>query len=386
MEPTTRRLLTFIAIAMIIETAVYSTVAPLLPELAEDYSLSKAVAGVVSASYALGTLVMSIPAAAVASRIGAKRGLITALSVIAAGSALFAVADSAALLIFARFLQGVGAAGVWAAGLAWVIAMAPKERRAEAIGTAIGAAIAGALGGPVLGAVADQIGRGVVFAGFVAVPLLLIARLSRIAGPPPTPTPGAEAARAAVREPLMRRGVLLMAIPAAAFGLLNVLVPLRMDDFGSGAVAIGAIFLVAVVFESFMSPFAGRLADRHGTFFPARIGLLSGGAAAALLPLTGAPLPLGIGVVITCTLLGMLWTPAMAVLSEGADVRGVDPAFAFGLGNLAWGLGSTLGGSGGSALASATSDAVPFVVIGVAAMTLSVALHVSPVRAAVAHP
>ena len=51
-----------------------------------------------------------------------------------------------------------------------MVGAAPREVRAQAIGTAIGAAIAGSLGGPVLGALADEIGRVVVFAVFVVLP------------------------------------------------------------------------------------------------------------------------------------------------------------------------------------------------------------------------
>ena len=37
--------------------------------------------------------------------------------------------------------------------------------------------------------------------------------------------------------------VMLMLLPSLAFGIINVLVPLRLDDFGAGAIAIGATFL-----------------------------------------------------------------------------------------------------------------------------------------------
>ena len=67
-------------------------------------------------------------------------------------------------------------------------------------------------------------------------------------------------------------------------------------------------------------------------------------------------------------MLGLLWAPAMASLSERAEVRGMDVAFAFALGNLAWGVGTATGGSGGGALAEATADAVPYLVLAVLAL------------------
>ena len=63
MTPEVRRLLGFISIALIIETAVYSTIAPLLPGLKDQYDLSKSAAGLLSGSYAIGTLATSVPAA-----------------------------------------------------------------------------------------------------------------------------------------------------------------------------------------------------------------------------------------------------------------------------------------------------------------------------------
>jgi MFS family permease len=371
----TRRLLAFISVAMVVDTAAYATITPLLPDIVDDYDLSKSAAGLLSASYAIGTLALSLPAAMLASRIGPKRTLLWALALLAGSSLVFGLAASAAMLTVARLLQGFGAAAIWAAALAWVVAVAPRERRAEAMGTVIGAAIAGALGGPVLGALAAEIGRGVVFGAFVALPVALIAVLLRLEGPAPVPTSVLDAVKGAVREPVMRLGFLLMVLPALGFGLINVLAPLQLDDYGATSVAIGAIFLVAVVFEAVLSPIAGRLADQRGTLTPARFGLLMGGIATAVIPLAHAAFPLAVAVIFAGPLLGMLWTPAIATLAEGADLRGIDQAFAFGLANLAWGTGTSIGGSGGAALADATADAVPYVIVGVAAVATAVVLR-----------
>ena len=360
---------------MVVDTAAYATITPLLPQLAEEYELSKSMAGVLAAAYAIGTFSLSLPAAWLASRIGPKRTVLGALALLALASVAFGLAATPGALLAARLLQGVGAAAIWAGALAWVVAVTPRERRAEAIGTALGAAIAGALGGPALGAAAAAIGTGVVFGSFVLLPLGLIVAGWRIPGPEPSPSGTLQAVRAAAAERRMRQGVWLMALPAAAFGALNVIVTLRLSAFGAGAIAIGAIFFGAVLLEAIVSPVAGRVADRRGALWPARAGLVAGGAALGLLPIPQGVVPLAALVIVTAPLVGMLWTPAMAVLTEGAEARGVDPAFGFGLANMAWGAGAAIGGAGGGALADASSDAVPLLLLALAMLGAAAALN-----------
>jgi MFS family permease len=358
-----RRLLVFVSLALVVDTSAYAAITPLLPGLSDDYGLDKATAGVLAAAYPAGTLLLSIPAAWLVSRIGAKHALIAGLATLAVSSLAFALAGSTGTLIGARFIQGGAAAAMWAGALAWLVGLAPRERRAEALGTAIGAAIAGALAGPILGAVADAIGIAAVFGAYVAVPLAMIVWAVRMPGASYVPGMGLAAVRTAVGDATMRRGMWLMLLPALGFGVINVLVPLRLDALGAGAALIALTFLGAVGLEALMSPFVGRLADRRGRIWPARIGLASGGLAIALLPLPATVPLVVIGAMLAAPLLGMLWAPAMALLSDGAEARGLDVALGFGLANLAWGIGAAVGASGGGALAKATADAAPCLLV-----------------------
>ncbi len=368
MTPQVRRLLGFISVALIVETSIYSTITPLLPALVDEYGFSKAGAGLLSASYPLGTVLSSLPAGVLAARLGPRRTVVGALATIALASLVFAVANSAPLLIVARLIQGAAASAVWAAGLAWVAAVAPRERRVEAIGTAIGAAIAGALGGPVLGAAADVAGRDIVFGGFVVVPLALMAGLARLPDPEFASLP---TSTALFRDRQARIGILLMAMPSAVFGAVNVLVPLRLDDLGAGAVTIAAVFLVAVVLESALSPRAGRMADRRGPLAPARRGLVLGAIGLAVLPAMGSPVTVGAAVVVGLGCLGLLWAPAMSMIGDAAERRDLNPAFGYSLGNLAWGGGTALGGAGAGAIASAAGDVVPYLALAGAAAVIA---------------
>jgi hypothetical protein len=62
----------------------------------------------------------------------------------------------------------------------------------------------------------------------------------------------------------------------------------------------------------------------------------------------------------------------MALLSDASEEAGLDQALAFSISNLAWAAGHLLGSGGGGALADATSDAVPYGLLGlVCAVTLA---------------
>jgi hypothetical protein len=63
-----------------------------------------------------------------------------------------------------------------------------------------------------------------------------------------------------------------------------------------------------------------------------------------LIQLPASALALGLVVILAAPGIGMLWSPAMAMLSDGAEAAGLDLGLAFGFTNLGWGVGHTLGG------------------------------------------
>ena len=60
---------------------------------------------------------------------------------------------------------------------------------------------------------------------------------------------------------------------------------------------------------------------------------------------------------------GSFWTPAMALLSDEAEARGLEYAYVFALINVAWAPGQALGSVGGGALADLTSDTLPYLAL-----------------------
>ena len=104
---------------------------------------------------------------------------------------------------------------------------------------------------------------------------------------------------------------------------------------------------------------------------PLVLGLAASAVVAALLPWPARALPLAVLVVCAGLAFGTFFTPAMALLADLSELRGLDYGYTFALVSLAWAPGQTLGAAGGGALAHLTSDAVPYLALSVVcALTL----------------
>jgi len=359
-----RRLLLLASAIVFVDTMFFAAVAPLLPRLSDDFELSKTAAGILSGSYAAGTLAASIPAGLLASRVGVRPTLFAGLALLSASGVVFAVANDIVLLDVARFAQGVGGACSWAGALGWLIGAAPRERRGELIGSAMAAAIGGVLFGPVLGGAAVAFGRGPVFGGVALLGIGLIALTRTLPAPLPSTERSVRASLAAgVSAPGVRLGLALILIPGLLFGAVDVLVPLRLDELGAGAGAIAAVFILAAVTEAAVNPIAGRLSDRHGRIAPSKVGLATSAAAALFLIVPETALVLGVIMVAAAPAIGILWSPAIALLSDSAEGAGLAQGLAFGFVNLGWALGHTIGAAGGPGLAELTSDGVTYLAL-----------------------
>src|SRR5581483_5569144 len=280
------RLLFLVAGAVVFfDTVFYAAVVPLLPTLTRQLHLTKASAGVLTAGYAAGTLVGSLPGGMLAERAGPRVTLYTGLALMGGSSLAFGLLSNVLLLDAARFIQGVGGACTWAGSMVWLVIETPADRRGSALGGALAAGIGGALFGPVVGTLAHGLGRAPVFSAVVLVAAGLAVAVGMLPHPAaPVLDPGRERLSRQLRRPAIVLGMWLVALPAIASGTMNVLGPLRLGELGASAAGIGATFLVAAAVEAAISPFVGRVSDRRGRMFPLRIGL--GCATIALLLFT----------------------------------------------------------------------------------------------------
>lgn len=356
-----RRLLLLVGAVVMVDTMFFSAITPLLPTYAERFDLGKTGAGILSGSYAAGTVLGTLPSGWLAVRAGSRPTLLIGLMLMATSSVCFAFADSIVLLDATRFVDGIGGACAWAGGMGWLLTVTPAEQRGTTIGKAMSAALAGVLLGPVLGAVAQGVGPEVPF----SVVGLFAATLAAVALRMPAPARSTLAVVerpyvTAVREARVRLGAWLVLVPALVFGTVEVLAPLALDDLGASGLAIGAVFLIAAGVEGVAQVFAGRATDRLGRAAPIRLGLTGTLTFLLLVTVPDAAWLLGVVVVTGCVLTGIVNTPAMTLLSDGVEGAGLDHGLGFAIVNLVWGGGQVLGAVAGAALAGATSDLVPY--------------------------
>lgn len=366
MDGPLKRLLVLVSAIVLVDVCFYSAITPLLPWYQDELGLSKAQTGVLAAAYAVGTLAASIPAGWLATRWGARPTLLVALTLLGLACVAFGFGKSFEVLVAARLVQGVGGAGSWAAGMAWLISVAPRERRGQMIGTALGTAVAGAIGGPIVGALAETTSPELIFSTVAVIAIGLAAGV--LATPAEGETPPSGGLAQALTSRRLLAGIWLTALPALFFGAFNVLTALRLDDVGVGAVGVAAIFLAAAAVEAALSPLVGRLADREGELRPLRAGVIGVVLACIVFPAPSAGWLIGGVAVGAAVAAGLCFTPAMALLSTAAEGEGLAQGVAFGLVNLAWAGGQIGGSAGGAGLADATSDAIPFAVLAVLAV------------------
>jgi MFS family permease len=363
-----RRLLFLVGGIVFVDTMFFAALTPLLPDFADRYDLSKAGAGVLAGAYPIGALAGGIPGGLATARFGARTVTIAGALLISVTTLIFATAESIVVLDAARFAQGFASAFAWTAGLTWLVGSTPAARRGQTIGTALAAAIVGAIFGPVLGGVASVVGRAAAFGATALLAVALAVWAFLTAAPPPTrPQPMALFVRA-LRAGRILLGVWFVILPGLLFGTMGVLAPLRLKDLGFGAVAIGALWLVTAAFEATANPIVGRITDRVGRIKPMMVLALASSVVAAVLPWPQQAGVLACVVVAAGIVFGSFWTPAMALLADEAETRGLEYAYTFALINVAWAPGQAIGAAGGGSLAELTTDAVPYLLLSAASL------------------
>jgi MFS family permease len=364
-----RRLVSLIGVVLLFESALYSAVTPILPHYADTLHASKPAIGVLSAAYPAGLIPGALLGFWVATRAGVRHTTVLGLCGFGLAVIGFGFGTSIVMLDVLRAIQGLFCGLIWCGGLTWVIHVTPVQRRSRTLGSVLGAATFGTLFGPIIGTVAVAIGTGPAFTLVGLVALVLATLTSRRPDAPASSGVDLERTvraqlRGAWSSPGLRLGVSLVLLEAATFGAINVLLPLRLSQFGASGLAIGLTFVLSSALSASLSTVIGHLTDRRGPYLPLIAGLVTGAPLVALLVVPHAALPLAVLMIITFGgPLTFSMIPAASLMTHSAEAVGVSLVLATTLFNLAYALGETLGAPISASTAQATSDFVPLLAI-----------------------
>ena len=355
---------------VLFESILYAAVTPVLPHYADSLGVSKPAIGVLVAAYPAGMIPGAVLGGWIATRFGVRRTTVVGLLMFAVSITAFGFASNIVTLDALRFAQGAACGCLWSGGLTWVIAVAPRERRGELLGTVIAAAIFGTILGPVMGALAVALGTEIVFSGLGLVAVGLAIWTFGHPAPPRLDRDDGAPLRALATSPRMLLGLWLIVLEACTLGALGTLLPLRLSHLGASGIAIGATFVLASVVSTLIAPVIGRLTDRRGSGLPLCVGLIASSALLLVVPLPSSVLALAVLSVVTLGGPLTAYTiPAMAVITDSGERLGITLVLSSMLFNIAWAIGEMVGAPAAASISQATSDAVPLALL--SAITLA---------------
>ena len=359
-----RRTIVLIRFLLGFEAVLYSAVTPILPHYEHVFGVSKPAIGVLAAAYPAGMLPGSLLGGWIATRTGVRRTTMVGLLLFTAATVAFGFGSDIEALDGLRFIQGIACGCIWGGGLAWVIAISPRERRGEMLGSVFASVIVGTVIGPVLGTVAVASGTAVVFTCVGAVALVLTAWTLQHPEPPRAALGVGTRLRTLAGDPRIVLGLWVILLEACVVGATGTLLPLRLSRLGASNVAIGITFVFASVLAVVVNPWVGRLLDRRGVVLPLTAGLGLTAVVLVLLPIPQSALALA---ALTVLALGGplngCGLPAISIMTEAIERAGAALAFGSMLFNLAWASGETVGAPAAASVSRATSDAVPLVAL-----------------------
>jgi MFS family permease len=138
---------------------------------------------------------------------------------------------------------------------------------------------------------------------------------------------------------------------------------LRLNALGASAAVIAGAFLGAAGLEAVLALLVGRLADKRGRLAPVKLSLVAAIAVSVLLPLLRPDGVLVALVVVGLPAYGTLFVPSSAMIADAADRLKLHQGLGFGLANLAWASGQAVAAASSGAIAQATADAVPYMLL-----------------------
>ncbi|GAA4034858.1 MFS transporter [Allokutzneria multivorans] len=247
-------------------------VTAMLPELGEAFGVSAGAASASLTVYMIPFAALMLVSGTYGERWGARRTVVLAYVVYTAASVCCALAQSEALFLAGRAVQGAANAFTTPLLLSAVAAVTAPERLGRALGWFASMQAAGQTFSPLVGGLAAELSWRFAFVGVAVVAAVLA-----VLGVPQGESTSRPSLRSAWRPRVLRSGFVAM-VCWGCLGGLSFLVSLRLvDTFELSAGARGALLTGFGVCGLLTARAVGRAVDRFGSTRCVLVGALVGG-------------------------------------------------------------------------------------------------------------
>lgn len=339
-------ILVLVALATFVDIVAYSICVPVLPDIAGRLGASASTIGLLFASFGVTLLLVPIPMGALSDRIGRRGPMTSGLVALALSTALFGASGTLTWLFVARLIQGAADAITWVIGFALIADAYDRDQRGRVTGIVMASASFAYMIGPSAGGWLYELG-GVrlpffVLAGLaaaVAIAFWIVELPARQETRDPVPL------SAIVREPSVAACTAAVIAVASTLAMIEPVVALHLETrVGLSPARVGLVFVPAALANMGLHPFFGRLGDRWGARRLTLIGLF---VTAAVLPIAGRmwsfPSALALSLLQTAAV-AIVITPSLNYMADAVSAVGLGAfGVAYGLYNMAWGVGLLAG-------------------------------------------
>jgi MFS family permease len=309
-------------LAVVLMMVGVGMVMPQLPQRVVDFDGNGRSVGYIASAFAFSYLLLQVPSGSLADRIGFKPLLVLGYLLCALTGLVFYYATSSTMIFFARLLQGVGEAPVWALAPALLSLRFPLAK-GKVMGIYSAAMHIGLALGPILGVILAQIvSRDAVFvvysAGCLAGAIVIYLSVDNASKREYQATRQFEIS-AVVR--LIRNWKTLLSLSGitlygASYGIFNTNIPVfLLEEKNFTPVHIGMFFSLFYMAISLSQVIIGPMSDRFGRNIFMILGLLTVAGGLIVMPASNFPLIL---LVLTIASFGMgvFYLASMAYLNE----------------------------------------------------------------------
>ena len=344
--------LALVTFATFTDIVAYSIAVPVLPDLTRKLGASPTMVGLLFASFGVTALLTAIPMGVVSDRIGRKGPLVAGFVGLAIASVMLAFADGLPSLFVARLAQGAADAVTWVVGLALVADSYEPAERGRASGIVMSGASSAFVIGPSLGGWLYELGG-------LRLPFLAVAAMSALGAvaaiwlklPSPQTHREPVPVLAVLRVPAVGACAAAVIVAATTMSMLEPVLALHLQMLGINPARIGLVFGIAAIASASLHPLYGRLADRWG---PRRLTLLGLAVSGCVMPALAGVVSFESAIpifVVQIAALSLVIAPSLAYMAEATSDAGLGSfGVAYGLYNVAWGVGLLAGPAAGGFL------------------------------------